>query len=235
MKLDRYYEVSRSRDRAALRSRLEALAAEMDFGIAGAQLVLDGPNETSYHYVGNRPENFAAATDRSIVKIDPVMSHLRTSTLPLFYDQDYYVNAGAPELWELAAPFGYRTGIAIALRVTEQKLFILGLDRDKPIPRDQRSMERLFGDLALLAFHCLESTCAIVDREGSPRTIKLSRREVEILRLARDGLTVTQIADRVCLSDAGVKYHLSNSAVKLQARGRTHTIARAISLGLLPQ
>jgi DNA-binding CsgD family transcriptional regulator len=234
MKLDRYYELGQSRDKATLRGHLESIAAEMDFAIAGAELVVEGARETSYHYVGNRPENFAAATDRSIVKLDPVMSHLRSSALPLFYDQDFYVRSGAPELWELAAPFGYRTGIAVALRVTEGKLFILGLDRDRPIPKDQSSMGRLLGDLALLAFHALEPTCALVGPR-EPCRVELSRREIEILRLARDGLTVSEIADRVCLSEAGVKYHLSNSAAKLQTRGRTQTIARAISLGLLPQ
>jgi LuxR family transcriptional regulator, maltose regulon positive regulatory protein len=62
----------------------------------------------------------------------------------------------------------------------------------------------------------------------------LSQREQEVLQLMAEGLSNQALADRLIISLATVKKHLSNIFGKLQATSRTEAIARARALGLLP-
>jgi ATP/maltotriose-dependent transcriptional regulator MalT len=62
----------------------------------------------------------------------------------------------------------------------------------------------------------------------------LSRREVEVLRLAADGLTNREIATRLFLSKRTVDMHIRNVLAKLGCRSRVQAAQRARTLRLLP-
>lgn len=61
----------------------------------------------------------------------------------------------------------------------------------------------------------------------------LSERELEVLALVAEGLTNQEIADRLFLSLATVKWHTSNIYGKLAVNNRTEAVAKAQALGLL--
>ena len=61
----------------------------------------------------------------------------------------------------------------------------------------------------------------------------LTARELEILRLAATGITVDEIASRLCLSSNTVKTHLTHVYAKLGARGRADAVRAAIHCGCL--
>ena len=61
----------------------------------------------------------------------------------------------------------------------------------------------------------------------------LSRRELEVMRLAAGGLTNREIAERLVLSTRTVDMHMRNILAKLRCRTRTEAARRAAELGLL--
>lgn len=61
----------------------------------------------------------------------------------------------------------------------------------------------------------------------------LTHREQEVLILASEGLTNKEIAARLWLSTDTVKSHLQALTAKLNTRGRTHSVATALRLGLI--
>lgn len=65
------------------------------------------------------------------------------------------------------------------------------------------------------------STVASFERAAPTRPAKLTRRELEVLRLISDGLTNGQIAERLVISAATVKTYLSTIYDKLGVRSRT--------------
>lgn len=65
------------------------------------------------------------------------------------------------------------------------------------------------------------------------RSAGLSRREVEVLRLAAEGLTNREIATRLFLSKRTVDMHVRNLLAKLGCRSRVQAAQRARSLQLL--
>lgn len=62
----------------------------------------------------------------------------------------------------------------------------------------------------------------------------LSERELQVLRLLAEGHRNKEIADRLFVSETTVKAHLRSMNVKLAAQSRTHAVAMARQLGLVP-
>jgi DNA-binding NarL/FixJ family response regulator len=61
----------------------------------------------------------------------------------------------------------------------------------------------------------------------------LTSRELEVLRLIRDGHRNKQIADKLSISEGTVNFHIKNLVEKLQANDRTHAVTIALRRGIL--
>jgi two-component system, NarL family, response regulator LiaR len=62
---------------------------------------------------------------------------------------------------------------------------------------------------------------------------ELSEREMEVLRLIADGLSNTNISERLCISEKTVKSHVSNILSKLQLADRTQAAVFAWRQGVM--
>lgn len=63
--------------------------------------------------------------------------------------------------------------------------------------------------------------------------IKLSSRELEVLRLVAQGASNKEIADTLVIAEGTVKNHLTNILAKLDARDRMQAVLKARELGLI--
>jgi len=61
----------------------------------------------------------------------------------------------------------------------------------------------------------------------------LTPRELDVLRLIRDGYRNKQIADQLAISETTVNFHIKNLVDKLSANDRTHAVTIAVRRGLL--
>ena len=61
----------------------------------------------------------------------------------------------------------------------------------------------------------------------------LTTRELEVLRLIRDGYRNKQIADQLTIAETTVNFHIKNLVDKLQANDRTHAVTIAVRRGIL--
>jgi DNA-binding NarL/FixJ family response regulator len=61
----------------------------------------------------------------------------------------------------------------------------------------------------------------------------LTTRELEVLRLIRDGYRNKQIADQLAIAETTVNFHIKNLVDKLGANDRTHALTIALRRGLL--
>jgi len=109
-------------------------------------------------------------------------------------------------------------GTGIAIDTTSEKSF-------RDIIRSEK--ERL--ETAAMLFHARVQDAAIMRQ-----TIPLSSRELECLKWASTGLVNKEIAFRLGLSDKTVEFHMRNAIRRLNARNRTHAVARALIYGLIP-
>ena len=61
----------------------------------------------------------------------------------------------------------------------------------------------------------------------------LTARELEVLRLIRDGYRNKQIAGQLAIAETTVSFHIKNLVGKLRANDRAHAVAIAVRRGLL--
>jgi DNA-binding NarL/FixJ family response regulator len=61
----------------------------------------------------------------------------------------------------------------------------------------------------------------------------LTEREMDVVRLIRDGCKNKEIAARLSISETTVNFHIKNLVGKLQANDRTHAVVIAIRRGIL--
>jgi len=70
---------------------------------------------------------------------------------------------------------------------------------------------------------------------GTGQAAGLTHREDEVLRLVAEGKTNQDIADDLTISEATVKFHMSNILAKLHLENRAQVVAFAHRHGLAPQ
>lgn len=77
-----------------------------------------------------------------------------------------------------------------------------------------------------------EQTSPVAEQAGTPANV-LSRREVEVLRLAANGDATTTIADALSISSATVRNHFKNIFAKLDVHSRVEAVTYAIQHHLI--
>ena len=232
-----YLDVAASRDKATFEQRLLRFAQNMDFGIVSAALAVDQPGEKPlFVMIGNTPQGFVEAS-RSFagVQRDPVLKRLRSTSTPFVYDQSLYVEEDAADLWEEQAPFGYHTGISMALHMPAGRHFLLGVDREQPLPAEDSALTRLLADLQLLAVYAQETAVRVLLPEATPLSpaLRLTTREREVLQWTREGKSAWAVGQILSMSEHTVNYHLRNAMRKLGVSSKHIAILKATSFGLI--
>ncbi|WP_261557869.1 response regulator transcription factor [Frankia tisae] len=70
-------------------------------------------------------------------------------------------------------------------------------------------------------------------RRGSPPSVFLTSRELEVLGLGAVGLSSAEVARRLNIEESTTKSHLTRIMRRLQAHNRTAAVRAARELGLL--
>jgi DNA-binding CsgD family transcriptional regulator len=165
---------------------------------------------------------------------DPVLRHLKRSSLPISWSQDNYVNAGAADLWEKQQPYGYSTGLAVALHLPGGKHFIVTMDRDQALPTDKVEMQRLAANIQLFAVHAQDSAMRLMVPETKAlRLPSLTPREMEALRWTIDGKTAWEVGMIMGVSERTAVMHLSNATKKLECVNKHQAAVKALRLGVI--
>ncbi|MEE1920802.1 LuxR family transcriptional regulator [Pseudomonas sp. 148P] len=98
---------------------------------------------------------------------------------------------------------------------------------------DMAEVHHVLADFSLLAHTLQEAAYPLLLKESANKAIHLTRRELECLRWAAEGLTAGQIAEHLHRSLATISLHLTSAMHKLGAKNRVQAVARAVHYRLL--
>lgn len=230
-----YLDIGTSTDRASFEQRLVQFAHKLDFGIVAAAVAVDRPGQRPiFEMIGNTPREFLEASrDPEDAKRDPVMKRMRHTSVPFVYDQAFYVGEGAGDLWEQQAAHGYCTGVSMALHLPGGRHFLLGVDREAPMPSSGQTVMRLMADLQLLAVFAQETALRVMLNDQNDGVVALTPREREVLQWTREGKSAWAVGQILGMSDNTVNFHLKNIMTKLGASGKHQAVLKAINMGLI--
>ncbi len=237
MRYQRFLDVSQSQDLPTFRRNLIGFAEELGFGLVGAFMITDMPDKTkSFSMIHNAPAAFADDVTRNEddARRDPVLQRLKAVSVPFIYDQSVYVNAGAGDLWEEQAVFGYKTGIAVSLHIPGGRQFMLGFDRTDPLPGGDEELTRMLADLQLGAVHAQDAAARLLQPAPIQQSVPtLTKRELEILKWTAAGKTAGETAQILCISSWTVTYYMRSILTKFQVTNKHKAVLTAMALGII--
>ncbi len=219
------------------RRQIVDFAQHLGFNTVGAMVVVKhSPTLTEFQTVTNAPEAYLNEfhnLDHAV--IDPVLEHGSQSSSPIVWSRQTYERAGADRLWELQEPFGYRSGIAVAMHLGRGRHFMFGGNWDRDRCEDVPHFKAIAEDLLSFAEHAQAAAfeLSLPAREVPDSDWSLANSELDVLRWAMDGLTSLQTADRMSISERHATLLLHRAMQKLSCSSRYEACLRAIRLGLI--
>ena len=231
-----YTAVHQAQSRDQFREEVVRFAKQLGFETVSAMVVVDrGLGRSEKAAVDNTPAEFAATyTNAGIGKRDPVLAHCKRHSVPIIWNQDTYVDHGAGDIWEHQASFGYRTGIAMALHLPEGKHFVIGVDRDQPLPQEPEVLQRVVADLQLFAVHAQDAAIRVMLPQSEPvENPGLTPRELEALKWTMAGKTAWEVGVVLGISERTAVLHVNNAMHKLGCVNKHQAVLKALRLGLI--
>ncbi|MBW8843802.1 MAG: autoinducer binding domain-containing protein [Burkholderiales bacterium] len=237
MNYQQLIDVGLSEDFASFERRLVETADALGFPIISGVLMrgLLQDADVQITSLGNTPAGYLdVAKDLGEARRDPVMAKLMMQSAPVVYDQQTYATAGAGEVWEAQAPYGYKSGIAVKLHLPGGKQFLLGVDREEALPDPGAQLMQMVAGLQLLAAHAMTAADRLlgpkIDRTDLPR---LTKRELDVLSWTSQGKTAWEVSVILGMSEKTVNFHLGNAMRKLGVTSKHQAVLKCVAAGLL--
>lgn len=227
----------RAGDAPSLHQACRDLAASIGFQHYFYAVRLPLSLSDPYHFcLSGYPREWRIRYDRlGYLRVDPIVRHTVSSSLPIFWDDIDRSDAVVDVFFHEAADHGLVHGISapVAGRHGEIALMSLARGEQQPIPRDPFERHRLCTRLHWMATVLHESVRRLVlNHEGAPRVAApLTEREKECLMWAADGKTTADIGRALSITERTVLFHIESAGRKLGVSGRHNIISRAVALG----
>jgi DNA-binding CsgD family transcriptional regulator len=231
-----FTSVLQTRNRVEFQGAVVAFTKRLGFDTVSAMVVIDHfLGEAEFITVDNTPQAYKESFLRhENGHRDPVMQHCKKQSMPIIWDQGTYVRAGQGGKWEEQARFGYRTGVALALHMPEGRHFLLGVDRDQPMPSDAAELTRVVADLQLFAVHAQDAALRIlIPTPVEAGTPSLTPRELETLRWTMEGKTAWEVGNLLGITERTASLHVNNATHKLGCVNKHQAVLKALRLGLI--
>ena len=231
-----FTEVLKSQDREEFRGEVVSFSKRLGFDTVAATLVIDHMlADPEFISVDNTPQEFKDAVNNlENGRRDPVMQHCKRQSVPIIWGQQTYVKSGQGDMWEEQARFGLQNGICLALHMPEGRHFILGVERDQPMPMAPTELTRIVADLQLFAVHAQDAALRIFTPTSlDPAAPSLTPRELETLRWTMEGKTAWEVGNILGITERTAALHVNNATHKLGCVNKHQAVLKALRLGLI--
>ena len=231
-----FTSVMQAGDREHLLSEIVRFTQKLGFETVTATTVIDHMlGEAEFITLDNTPSEYHDTfVSMGSARDDPVMQHCKRQSVPIIWNQATYTTAGQGDKWEVQARFGYHTGIAMALHMPEGRHFMLGVDRDQPLPSNPGELTRIVADLQLFAVHAQDAAQRLLlPRSIDPNVPSLTPRELECLRWTMEGKTAWEVGGIVGITERTAGLHINNATHKLGCANKHQAVLKALRSGLI--
>lgn len=180
----------------------------------------------------NYPESWEARyVECGYHRIDPTVVHGMRSLVPIIWSDDLF--GCESELWEEARSFGLTVGWAQSSRDASGVAGLLTLARSgEPLSESELRAKGPTMSWLAHAAHVSMSRC-LAPKLVPEGEIRLTERELTVLRWTDDGKTAGEISQIMGISESTVNFHVRNAVTKLGTANKLAATVKAAMLGLL--
>lgn len=224
-------------DLGELTQRVVGMAERLGYGLASGVFIRGtyGSSTALVRPFGNPPAGFLESSlslDEGLR--DPLLGRLLAVPGHVVYDQALYVSAGAADMWDCQAEYGYRTGLSISLHASShEEAFLFGVDGPQKAPADLGRRLQLQGAIQMIALHARAAVQRLVadDVEAVPATVQLSSAERRDLQQAAHAVYARRGSLVEVVNTASPE--LRSAVQKVHGRSLSGAVLSAIDGGLI--
>ncbi len=234
---DALSEIGLASSKSMLLAALSKTASEMGFDHAALDYVparLTGKPPEHVSSYSSAWVNECMQLPMGVIARDPVLRHLDSSVNPIIWGQTNYHAAKLDSVYELFQGYGLGSGLAVTVRGMHGDYACVGLSSANERVAKDASLTQELGQLMLAATAAYSSIIGIVSpKNDAQETIRLTPRELEILRWSRAGKTAHDCGQILGISQATVHFHLKNTLHKLDVVSKHQAVLRALEMRLI--
>ena len=233
-KVNQLHELLEARTVAELYSKAKAVVQALHFEhfIYGVRLHA-GPGEAHEFVLSGYPSAWRSIYEQEgYAASDPTVAHALSSSLPVIWSSEFFLDKGAKTLMEHAHQFGLRSGLTVPVHSASLQTGLLSLaseasELDDDVARIAHSQ--------LFATYLHEAVRKLVEKNARVQQIEcqLTPREKECLSWAAAGKSSWEISQIVSSSERTVNFHIGNVIQKLGVASRSHAVAKALAGGMI--
>lgn len=182
--------------------------------------------------VSNWPEFLIAAYDaNNLLDHSPIISKLRTSTVPLVFEIES-INEGREDgnallVAQLFSSFGIKSGVYFSVHLANGQLGAVSFSGVGAPPDREKVVELNY--LSNLIYSKIDQFIGSAKKPD----FNLKKNEINCLKWTSQGKTSWEIASIMGLSEHTVNHYLTSAAQKLDTSNRTHAVSKAIRLKII--
>lgn len=169
--------------------------------------------------------------EQNYLAIDPVLQHGARSLLPVLWSDRLFAQVG--EFREEARACGLKFGWSQSCRDANGVTGVLTLARSRKRLMEAELRDKGLQMIWLAQLTHLKMSALITARLMPEAAVKLSEREVSVLRWVAEGKTSVEISLLLGITERTVNFHVRHCCVKLKAANKTAATIRAALLGFL--
>lgn len=168
---------------------------------------------------------------QNYLAVDPSVAHGLKSVAPLVWNDDLFKSS--QPFWEEACEHGLKVGWAQSMVDARGAVGMLTLARSSEAlsAAELRNNSLLMRSLVQAAHQGMSRLA--LEQRPQPLAVRLTAREIEVLRWTAEGKTSGEVAQIMEISERTVNFHVTNSLEKLGANNKTAGVIRAVMLRLL--
>ncbi|MEG3660733.1 helix-turn-helix transcriptional regulator [Celeribacter halophilus] len=203
-----------------------------------------GVSHVVYHWVNSVGERFGAGTystewvdrylERDYLRIDPVIFGCFQRFTPVSWKQlDWSTKAAKAFLLD-ALEYGVgNQGYTIPIRGPKGQFALFTLNHTTTDEAWERLIARHARDLVVVAHEFNKKALYFENQKATQPSVSLSPREATAITHIAKGLSRSQAAAEMGISEHTLRVYIESARHKLGAMNTTHAVARALSLGLI--
>ena len=169
-------------------------------------------------------------TEKKYVNIDPILAHCAKTQRP-FRWRDAYTNLTPEQVAHVKESYkhGLKYGIIFPVMTRSGLMGLTSLGRSTEF---NLTLEQLV-ELETLSRYFFEHIDTLMGDDVEGAIYNLTQKEREVLDLVAQGKTNWEIGQILSISQYSVRDYLKSISDRFNTSNRTHTVVRAIQLGLL--
>ncbi len=167
-------------------------------------------------------------------KVDPIVSHCLTSSLPIVWKPEHFIGKARGEFYEQACGHGLRSGVSLPMHGINNEVGVLSMVSSDTEREVGGHRTEALPAISLLRDYALESSRKFMSRSNKPtENFKLTTSELECLKWVSNGKSSWEISRILSRSEATINFHIANIMKKFGVQTRQQAVIKSIRIGII--